>query len=293
MIRTDILFYIAFLGQIFLISWYFPRKVLTRVRYVMETYPPERYPKLYPQSIERYRIGQAIFSAANRIVVAIGFGIMFLVMFVIDHSTFADDGYISEFWPMLYGLIQFVPLVSLEISEFGQMKLMRKANVTSTRTADLRPRRLFDHVTPQLFGLAVAAVLAAVLFDLYLHGFDVSLGHDSVVRALVLVATNAMLATLGAWLLYGKKLNPHQSAEDRSRHVRSSLTSFAYCSIAMSIFFMTQAADQVYDIDYLDAALLSLYFQAIVALSLGHLLRSQPLDEINFDVYKENGTPAT
>ncbi len=139
----------------------------------------------------------------------------------------------------------------------------------------------------------MTAIFAAVLFDLYLHDFAVSLGHDTVVRALVLVGSNMLLATLGAWLLYGRKLNPHQAAEDRSRHVRASLTSFAYCSIVMSIFFMTQAADQVYDIDYLDAALLSLYFSVIIALSLGHLLRSQPLDEINFDVYKENGAAAT
>ncbi len=116
MLRMDSLFYIAFLGQIFLISWYFPEKILRRMRYVLETYPPEQYPKLYPQSIERYRIGQAVFRAANRIVVVIGLGILLLVMFVIDHSTFADDGYISEFWPMLLGLIQFVPLVSLVIS---------------------------------------------------------------------------------------------------------------------------------------------------------------------------------
>ena len=290
---TDSFFYIAFLGQIFLISWYFPEKVLTRMRYVMDTYPPEKYPKLYPQSVERYRIGQAVFRAANRIVIAIGFGILFLVMFVIDHSTFADDGYISEFWPALFGVIQFVPLFGLEISEFGQMKLMRKADISSTRTANLRPRRLFDHVSPQVVSLAVAAIAATIVVDLYVHDFEVSLGHDTVQRAIVLLVSNAMLAGLGAWLLYGRKLNPHQSVEDRARHVRAALTSFAYCSIVMSMFFTVTAIDDVFDIDFLDAAIMSLYFQAVVTLSLGFLLRSQPLEEMNFDVYKENGAAAT
>lgn len=287
---TDSFFYIAFLGQIFVISWYFPEKVLTRMRYVLKTYPPERYPKLYPQSIEHYRIGHAVFRAATRIVMAIGFIILVLVMFVVDHATFADDGYISEFWPALYGVIQFLPLIALEISEFGQMKLMRKADVSSTRTADLRPRRLFDHIPPQVLGLAVVAIAAAILVDLYVHDFEVHFGHDTMQRAMVLIATNGLLVALGAWLLYGRKPNPHQAAEDRARHVSATLTSFAYCSMIMSMFFAVTAIDDVFDIDFLDAAIMSLYFQAVVALSLGFLLRSQPLEKMNFDVYKENGT---
>lgn len=290
---TDSFFYIAFLGQIFLISWYFPEKLLTRMRYVLKTFPPEQYPKLYPQSIEHYRIGHSVFRIANRIVVAIGLAVLLLVMFVVDHASFADDGYISEFWPSVYGVIQFIPLLGLEISEFGQMRLMRKADVSSTRKADLRPRRLFDHVSPQLFGLALGAIAATIFVDLYVHDFEFSFGHDTGQRAIVLIATNGMLAVLGAWLLYGKKLNPHQASEDRARHVSAALTSFAYCSIVMSLFFVVSAIDDVFDIDFLDAAVMSLYFQAVVALSLGVLLRSQPVEEINFDVYKENGATAT
>ncbi len=56
---------------------------------------------------------------------------------------------------------------------------------------------------------------------------------------------------------------------------------------------MTQAADDVYDIDYLDATLLSVYFQVIVLLSIGHVLRNQRVEDMNFDVYKENGTAVT
>ncbi len=290
---TDSLFYIAFLGQIFVISWYFPNKVLTRMRYVLETYPPEQYPKLYPQSIEHYRIGHSVFRIANQIVMAIGYAILLMVMLVVDHASFADDGYISEFWPAVYGVIQFIPLVALEISEFGQMKLMRKADVSSTRTANLRPRRLFDHVSPQVFGLAVAAIAAAILIDFYVHDFEVSFGHDTVQRTMVLLITNGLLVALGSWLLYGRKPNPHQSDEDRAKHVSASLTSFAYCSMVMSTFFVINAIDDVFDIDFLDAAIMSLYFQIVVGLSLGFLLHSMPVEKMNFDVYKENGAPAT
>ncbi len=289
---NNLLFYIAFLGQILLISYYFPEKILGRMRYVLNTYPPDQYPKLYPKSVEYYKIGQWAFKVAYRTIMVIGFVILFAIIFIIDHSTFADDGYISEFWPMVYGVIQFVPLVLLEFSEFGQLKLMRKANKSSTRTAQLRPRRLFDFISPQLFGFTLVMYLAAIVIDLYVHDFAVDWTHDTVQRAMVLSVTNLLLVAMGAWLLHGQRLNPHQSVEDRSKHIRASLSSFLYISIAMSVFFMTQAADDVYDIDYLDATLLSVYFQVIVLLSIGHVLRSQRVEDMNFDVYKEKGKVA-
>ena len=39
---VDILFYVVFLGQILVISFYFPRKMLGQMRYVIKTYPPSR-----------------------------------------------------------------------------------------------------------------------------------------------------------------------------------------------------------------------------------------------------------
>ena len=49
-----IFFHLVFLSQILLISFYYPRKILNRMRYVFETYPPSTYPKLYPKPIEYY-----------------------------------------------------------------------------------------------------------------------------------------------------------------------------------------------------------------------------------------------
>ena len=52
------LFHVVFLGQVLLISFYFPRKMLSRMRYVFETYPPSTYPKLYPKPVEYYKKAQ-------------------------------------------------------------------------------------------------------------------------------------------------------------------------------------------------------------------------------------------
>ena len=58
--------------------------------------------------------------------------------------------------------------------------------------------------------------------------------------------------------------------------------------MALSIFLMTAAADDVFNLDFLDATLMSLYFQVIVFLSVGHVLRSLRIEDIDFDVYRSD-----
>lgn len=285
---SSIIFYIAFLGQIYLLSWYFPGKILERMRTVQETYPPAEYPRLYPSSDNQYAVGYRRFKLASRIIFALGFVILFMIMFVVDHSTFADDGFISEIFPGVYGMIQFLPLMALEISEYKQFEQMRKANVTTTRKADMRRRGLFNFVSPALFGITVALFASAVLLDLYANQFIVSLNRDVGERILILTLTNLLLAGIGVWLMYGKKLNPHQTADDRAKHIKTSLHSFLYVSMALSVYWMTQAADDMYNLDFLDAAIMSVYFQAIAALSIGTLLRNTKLEDIDFEVYRDS-----
>ena len=286
------LFYIAFLSQIFLMSYYFPNKLLARMRNVLTTYPPETYPKLYPRPIEHYKMAHLAYKYVSRFILLLGLFILFAVVFLVDHSTFADDGFISEMWPAAYGMIQFLPLMAVEFSEFSHFKQMRKANSKSKRTADLRRRGLTDLVSPPLLGMAVLLFAGAILFDLYVHDFAVTWGHDTIQRALVMAVTNGLLAIVGAWTLYGRKLDPHQSAEDRIQRISVNLKSLIYVSMALSVFIAITAADDVYNLDAVDAVIMSVYFQAITLLSLGYTLRNLTLDEIDFDVYKNDVTAA-
>jgi len=284
---TDILFYIAFLGQIFLTSYYFPNKILNRMDFVLKSYPPEQYPLLYPRSEAYYKFGRAGFRIATRLIFGLGFVILFAVMFLVDHANFADDGFISEFWPALYGIIQFLPLMALEVTEFKQLKLMRQQNSVSKRKADLRRRGLFDMVSPLIFFAAIACIVGSIVIDYYVHEFPQGFGSDTSERALVLTMTNLLLAGLGAFLLYGKKLNPHQSSDDRNLIISSNLRSLCYCSIALSIFFVTQAVSDVIDMAFLDATLMSIYFILVVYISLGENLKRLPIEDMDFEVYKK------
>jgi hypothetical protein len=283
---SNTLFYIAFLSQIFLMSYYFPNKLLERMRHVLTSYPPTTYPKLYPKPVEQYIKAQLVFKYVSRFILLLGFLILYAIIFWGNHSTFADDGYISEFWPALYGMIQFLPLMAIEFSEFSHLKQMRNAHTASKRVAELRRRGLTDLVSPALIGMAVLIFAGAILFDLYVHDFDVSWGHDTVQRALVMACTNGLLALVGAWNLYGGKQDPHQSPADRAHKVAVSLKSLLYISMALSIFIAVTAADDIYKLDFIDATLMSVYFQAIALLSLGYILRSIKPEDIDFEVYK-------
>ena len=283
------IFYIVFIGQIFLLSYYFPKQLLARMRHVLASYPPEKYPKLYPRPIEHYKRAHRGFKFISVSILLLGVLILFAVMFWVDHKTFADHGFISVAWPAAYGMIQFIPLMIVEFSELGHMKQMRTANSTTTRTADLRRRGVTGLVSPIFIGVAVLAYAGAILFDLYAHDFAVSWGHDTVQRVVTMTVTNGMLVIIGVWNLYGRKLNPHQSADDRIQIISVNLKSLFLISTVLSAFIAVSAADDIYNLDAFDAVIMSVYFQIIALFSIGFSLHNIKLEEIDFDVYK-NGT---
>lgn len=278
------LFYLVFTGQIFLISWYFARKIHARMTYVINHYPEDQYPKLYPRPVEYYRIGHAVFRYANMAIFLLGFAILGLVIFVVDHATFADDGYISEFWPALYGMIQMIPTAVLEFSELNQLKKMRELNIRSTRTAELQPRNLSQFISPWLLGTAICLVIATIAVDFYLADF--AFNKETIPQTLLILAANGLFAFLGAKALYGPRQNPYQSHADRSHHIKVNLQSFASVSIAGSLFLLMQSVRDVYPLAFMDAVVMSIYFQAIVFFSIGYLLRNIKIEDLDFTVYR-------
>lgn len=286
MLREYIVFSLVFLAQIFVMSHYFPKRVLARTRNLIDSYPPESYPKMYPLSVEYYRVGLWAFAMISNALLGLGLLVLVAVLFWVDHSNFADDGHISEAWPAAYGILQFVPFIMLEVFSFKHFKLMRAANLSKTRKAELQPRRLGDVIPAKLFSLALALALGTVLLDFYLHDFNFSWNHDSSQRALSLALGNLCMAGIGAWNIYGRKLDPYQSSADRQRQTRVQITSLVLVSIVVSLFFMTQVADSLWDIDDLDAPLMSLYFIVIASFSIGFSLKQVNIDDLDLEVYR-------
>ena len=154
-----ILLYVVFLSQVILISFYLPRKMLSRMRYVVETYPPSKYPKLYPVSIDTVETGMRTFRIMNFIILLVGFVLVFFGVYSPSEEMLSWRG---QSVVTIYFVLQFTPLVLAELSVFKYFELMRKANSRTTRIAELHPRRLFNFISPAFIGIAIFTYIAFI-----------------------------------------------------------------------------------------------------------------------------------
>jgi hypothetical protein len=277
-----ILFYALFLSQILLISYYYPTQIIKRIDGVLKNFPPEDYPKLYPESLEKVIAAKKRYQLLNQLILIIGLVLMGIYAFI---STGYDSKQkFAEGLPLMFGMIQFIPFMLLEISSFRQFKLMREANKSTSRSAGLSPRKLFDYVSPIAVISAITLIFVYILFDLYINNFNFT--FDIIIKIITLCLVHALFIGLTIRQLTGKRLDPHQTIKDRSQQIEFSLKSMASVSIFLSLFLMANSAVDVYQLGYLEIIINSIYFQVIAFFGIGSMLRTIRLDNIDFDVYK-------
>jgi hypothetical protein len=280
------LFFFIFLSQIFLISYYYPNKIITRINFVIEQYPPEQYAKLYPESVDKLNQGKKIFQLINNIIILIGLGSM--VLYGMLASEYSDNQKHAEGLPLMFGMLQALPFMMLEMKGFKQLRLMRKADKRSNRTADLSPRRLFNFVSPMWLLLAVMLFISYIGFELVISQFNLT--SDFLIKIASLCLCNILFIFLANKLLSGKKCDPHQSTKDRLKHIELSLRSMVAVSIIASVFIFALSAIDYYQLNNIEIILNSLYWQVIVFVGIGAMLRKMQVDDIDFDVYKTDIT---
>lgn len=273
-----IFFHVVFLSQILLISFYYPRKILSRMKYVFETYPPSAYPKLYPNPIEHYERGRRNYRIMNLFILLTGLLILAVLL------GFSHDGDVGNAIAMVYFFVQFIPVLLLDLSSLKEFKLMRNANSRTTRKAELHPRRLFDFISPLVFGMAAITYIAFILLVLYIRQFEFPWfgGYWNIVGVTI---TNLFLAGTILWFIYGKKLNPHQAHEDRRREIETIVKRVVFVSIVLTMFISLDVVLAAFDLRNLLPIALSLYFQLLAVISLETYCR---VDHTNFEVYKED-----
>lgn len=253
------------------------------MRFVVEQYPPSTYPKLYTRTLDECLAGQKRYFVINHVIGALG---LLLVFSLASNMLTVGNPKLLTMLPCIYGMVQFVPLMYIEIKEMREYKLMREMNKSTIKKADLTPRSLFDYATPLTFLVAGTIAIVSIFMDFYWHNFDVSMGHDSVVRMITLLMCNALFMGIILWNVYGKKQNPYQANKDRFKFVQITVTTLLYLSIVMSLFFMVTAAGDVFDTESLEPLFMSIYFQLIAWISIGTRLKSMCVKDIDFDVYK-------
>lgn len=280
----NILFYIIFVSQIVLLSYYIPARLLDRLDQVMTQFPESEYPKLYPRGVNYYQSRKRWFSIMNWINVGLGV----LALWLMYQWSQANSGEIEQMFPWAYFMLQLLPVMLLEQSGFRQFRDMREQDIRKSRKADLTPRRFFDFVSPALFGSTIMAYVFLVLFLLVIHDFDFSLGGKPMLMSLIVLAGNLVFAAIIAFNLYGKRLDPYQDNKDRMLKIKHSIRPLMYVSIAVSIYSGIQAGISKYDLDFLEPILMSIYCQLITIVAIGAQLKNIHIEDLNFDVYKKD-----
>ena len=284
----NILFYVLFMSQIILISYYYPKQIIKRIDGVLKKFPPQSYPKLYPESVEKVIAAKTRYQLLNQIIIVIG--LVLMTIHVVMSLDYEGNQKVAEGLPLMFGMVQFFPFMLLEASGFRQFKLMRKANKSTSRSANLTPRHLFNYVSPLSVISAVVFIFTYVFFDLYINDFVIT--SDFIIKVITLCLVHTLFIGLAIWHLTGKRLDPHQAVKDRSNQTEFSLQSMVTVSIFLSLFLMANSAVDVYQLYNLEIIINTIYFQVIAFFGIGGMLRTIRLDKINFDVYKADKSVA-
>lgn len=281
------IFYCVFASQIFILSIYYPAKFCRRVEYVLEHFPREEYPKLYPSSVGSVldpRTGSLrAYKIMNHVIATIGFMIL-SAMFASGYTP-ADKGG-DEIFVMLYFFLQAVPFAYVGIVEYHQLKLMRETFNNTTRVAELKPRRLFDFISPVWVAVAVVLFVAWSVF--YINGVNAegTWQIENYATLIIVTALNIVYVFIITAQLRGKKNDPYKAYKDQLKQIEAMVKSLVFSSIMISVFMaITQAADQ-YAFEIFDPAITSFYMQLCVIFGFGLTLDLQKIEATDFDVYK-------
>ena len=276
----NLLFFAAFLSQIFLISFYYPRKILRHESFVLETYPPSEYPKLYPNTPEKYKAGSRYFKYMFNFILLLGL-LLSIVMLTRVPSRSWDE--IVGF----YFMLQLFPILYLEISAFKTFKLMRRNNSLSTRVADLQPRHLFNFVSPALVAIAIFMYISLMFFIFFMSQNDLYVGNAANIKMISITVSNLLFIAIIYWNLNGKKLNPHQAHQDRMNQMELVITQMVLISIATTGFIAFDTLMDYLTITELMPFFQCVFLQLIAVISLWGFSSSR-MKNIDFEVYKKD-----
>lgn len=275
----DVFFFLIFLSQIYLLSYYFPRKLFAREQYVFKNFPPSDYPKLYPQTVEYYESKARQSGIIFNIVFVAG---LLLAAWILSASIPANeaDGFIT-----LYFMLQSLPLALLDISSKKTFRLMREARSGSTRKADLHPRHLFDFVSPKTLGFSALLYIGFVSLIYLMLFYDIYVGSSATLKIISVTAVYIISLCIIFWNIYGKKLDPHQSSKDRIRQIEITAKQLVFIFFALVAYMALDTIIDYLHLSTITPIVMSLYLQLLGYIGFSGYIYLN-LGNIDFEVYK-------
>lgn len=285
----EILFYIVCLGQIFLLSIYYPIKIIKRVDYILLHYPATDYPKFYPtapsnQPEQVIRGKSNFFKLLNFIIAVCGIGILLFALFN-DFRLNEKGG--AEIFVVMFMMVQFTPHAMMEIYQAKHYKHMRTLNTNTIRHADLTPRHIFDFISIKIFYLALGLYALHLVTFLYYSG-NISTWDEGVwITLIVGTIINVGFIAMSLHFVKKWKLDPHQAEVDKILIIKTNVRVLAVTSILMSLFFIIINTVREFGLDIWEPILMSLYFQALIVFGMGFLMNTIKVQDLDFSVYKD------
>jgi len=272
------LLYIAFLGQTFVISYYFPRKILDKINKSMAQHPRIDYPKLYPVADNVINTQLKTFKLFSFLVVVIGIGI--LAISIVNRS---EDliGWDDQAVLVCFVMLQYLPILFLGTQGYYYLKLMREQNTSEHRIADLKPRKLLNFVSKPLITTAIISYSFCILTVLYFikYPFD---GFAGLINILGVSGIYAGLSVGIYQKLYGKKRNPLQTSEDRSFETTVVIKLLVLTAICSSLYLGISLILASMDLRDLGNVIYSVYLQAFIV----YVYQVMKFDQVDYSVYK-------
>jgi hypothetical protein len=279
------LFCFVFLSQVLLISWLYPRRVISRSRYVLQNFPPSTHPKAYPHPPEHYERWLRNIARINLAVVVAGLAIIASILGTLvggwDGGIFAPsrkedwaEGIVAPFF-----VLQLLASVGyMNFSAGRLMQAMKKAPPPRLRTAELHRRRLVDFVSPAMLVVAALTNLAFIAFVLTypLPRFKVIVSIASVALTLLVYSLTIALT------LRAPKIDPYQAQQDRHNTIKAVVQQALTYSIAFPVLFAILLTIKSYE-----PVMTSLFVQGL-ALALLWSSYSFRVDKMDFDVYRQD-----
>jgi len=272
------LLYMVFLGQIFVLSFYFPRKILGLINTSMQQHSSDMYPKLYPIKEDEIKTKLKIFNYFNTLVVSIGLAIV--VMSFINNT---DDlaGWDDQAVLFCFLMLQYLPMLYLGAQGFDYLKLMREKNKIEHRIADLKPRKLLDFVSKPFLSAALFSYGLCVVTVLYFVQYP----FDGFAGLVNILGVSTLYAGLGFGIfqkISGKKHNPLQTNEDRSVETTIVIKLLILTAICSSLYLTISLILASMEMRDLGNIIYSIYLQAFVF----YAYQVMKFDRIDYSVYK-------
>ncbi len=272
------IFYLIFAGQILIISVLIARWTKNRVVQLLADYPPAEYPKLYPVSVSKIQTVLHTFGWLNLLMVLIGSSIL-----VASAATDATEllHWDTQAVLVIYFFLQYVPFLFLGTSNLKYHQLMRSHNPSSERQAQLSRRSVRDFAPTWLLAGALGSFVMYVLTVLYIqqNPFPGFVGYWNILFVLLL---NVFFAVMIQHQIKGKKLDPHQSHQDRMNQTALVVKLLLLGLVACHVFMITNLFLSLFDQRHISDLVQSLYFSLIALM----MARTTVYEAHDYEVYK-------